>query len=400
MFIDELYINFLLGFLTALLFSGTVFWIYYQKWVDESRVLKSTLLQHKSKLHSMNLTLTTYKERLHHYSDSKKQMQQEFENIAQNILSRNSDTLTKQNRQHIRSIIDPFAENIAYFQEKIENYYSNESKERFSLSKEIHNLQKLNIKISEDAVNLTNALKGDNKTQGEWGEMILERVLESSGLVKGREYLLQPSYEGKNDAHFRPDVVITLPQKKHIVIDAKVSLTSYERYYHDTSNKKAHLKDFLHSLHTHIKQLSDKSYQELEGLRSLDFVLLFIPIEGAFALAQEADRELFTKAYQKNIILVSPTTLLAVLRVIENSWRFEYQNKNAQVIARKAGDLYDKFANFVLDMQKIEHSLGKAQESYSDAFKKLSTGKGNLMNRANELKSLEGVVHKKEIVHK
>ena len=230
--------------------------------------------------------------------------------------------------------------------------------------------------------------------------MILERVLESSGLKKGREYSTQKAYGNEKGEHLRPDVIVNLPDKKQVIIDSKVSLKSYENYYTDNQNSDKHLKAFSDSLNTHIKLLSDKSYQDLEGVNSLDFVLLFIPIEGAFMLASEHEKELFSRAYQKNIIIVSPSTLLAVLRVIENSWRFEYQNKNAKIIAKKAGDLYDKFYGFVQEMQKIDSSLQKAKDSYDDAFKKLSTGKGNLMNRANELKALEGVTHTKERVEK
>ncbi len=392
MFIDEVYINILLGFLSALLLFGAYFWWFYQKVSHERRVLSHQLYQKNEEIQTLNLQLSTYKERV----EQRQKMRQEFENIAHGVLSHSSEMLTANNSKNIHNIINPFKENIKAFHDRLENYYTAEAKERFSLTKEISKLQELNLQISEDALNLTNALKGDNKLQGDWGEMILERVLESSGLKKGREYTIQKSLNNEKGERFRPDVIINLPDAKHVVVDSKVSLKSYEAYYHDSENASAHLKAFITSLKNHIKQLSDKSYQNLEGINSLDFVLLFIPIEGAFMLAGEVERELFAKAYQKNIILVSPSTLLAVLRVIENSWRFEYQNKNAQIIAKKAGDLVDKFSGFVNEMHKIESSLQKAQHSYDDAFKKLSTGKGNLMNRANELKALEGVSHTKE----
>lgn len=396
MFIDEFYINVLLGFLTALLLFGAYFWWFYQKVTYQSRVLENRLYRKEEELQKLSLTLSTYKERIEQISNTKQLMRQEFENIAHGVLSQNAESLTKHNSHNLHNIINPFKENIKAFHDRLENYYNAESKERYSLTKEIHNLQELNLQISEDAINLTNALKGDNKLQGDWGEMILERVLESSGLKKGREYSTQKAYGNEKGERLRPDVIVNLPDKKQVIIDSKVSLKSYENYYTDSDNSDKHLKAFIDSLNSHIKLLSDKSYQDLEGVNSLDFVLLFIPIEGAFMLAGEQEKELFSRAYQKSIILVSPSTLLAVLRVIENSWRFEYQNKNAKIIAKKAGDLYDKFSGFVQEMQKIDNSLQKAKDSYDDAFKKLSTGKGNLMNRANELKALEGVAHTKE----
>ena len=391
MFIDEVYINVLLGFLTALLLFGVYFWWFYQKVSHESRVASHKLFLQNEEIQRLKLQLTTYKERV----EQRQNMSQEFENIAHGILSHNSEMLSNHNSKNMHNIINPFKENIKAFHDRLENYYSAEAKERYSLTKEITKLQELNLQISQDAHNLTNALKGDNKLQGDWGEMILERVLENSGLKKGREYSIQKTYVNEKGERFRPDVIINLPDAKQVVVDSKVSLKSYENYYHDSDNASQHLKDFIISLKNHIKMLSDKSYQNLEGIKSLDFVLLFIPIEGAFLLAGEVEGELFTKAYQNNIILVSPSTLLAVLRVIENSWRFEYQNKNAQVIAKKAGDLVDKFSGFVNEMHKIDSALQKAQHSYENAFKKLSTGKGNLMNRANELKALEGVGHTK-----
>ncbi len=400
MFIDELYINVLLGFLSALLFFGIFFWWFYQKMMYESRVLENRLYKKEQEIQKLSLMLSTYKERITQINSHKQVMRQEFENIAHGILSQNSEALSRHNAQNLHNIINPFKENVKAFHDRLENYYSAESKERYSLTKEIHNLQALNLQISEDAINLTNALKGDNKLQGDWGEMILERVLENSGLKKGREYSTQKSYENDKGERLRPDVIINLPEKKQVIIDSKVSLKSYENYYTDSDNCDKHLSLFLDSLNSHIKSLSSKSYQNLEGVNSLDFVLLFIPIEGAFNLVGEKDRDLFARAYQKSIIVVSPSTLLAVLRVIENSWRFEYQNKNAKVIAKKAGDLYDKFSGFITEMQKIDYSLQKAKDSYDDAFKKLSTGKGNLMNRANELKALEGVASSKEGIGK
>ncbi len=389
MFIDEFYINFLLGFFTALFILGLFFWHFYQKSLAESRVLAYDNKEKDATIRTLELSLTTYKERLSQHHNIKEQMYQEFSNIANNIIAHNSNTLARHNQQNIDAIIKPFKEHIDAYHDRLESFYNLESKERFSLTKEIQSLQALNQQISQDAINLTNALKGNNKIQGDWGEMILERILENSGLQKGREYVIQESFKDEQAKLLRPDVIIKLPENREVIIDAKVSLTAYERYYHDDQAKEKHLKDFLSSLQAHIKLLSSKKYQKIDGIETLDFVLLFIPIEGAFSLAQTSDNNLWQKAYKHDIILVSPSTLMAVLRVIENAWRFEKQNKNAKLIAKKAGDLYDKFYNFTLEMQKIERSLNKAQESYHDAFKKLSAGKGNLMQRAKELKGLE-----------
>jgi len=391
MFIDESYINILLGFFLALLFCALFLWWFIQKASYESRALQHTLQRKNEELQSAKLSLSTYKERLAQTMHNQAGMKQEFEHIAQRILTENRAALSKENRVNLDNIINPFKENMRAFHDRVESYYHDESKERYSLTKEIHNLQKLNLRMSEDAINLTNALKGDNKIQGDWGEVILERVLENSGLKKEREYKIQTSYKSSTGERLRPDVIVQLPDDKQVIIDSKVSLKSYERYHHDKHHQEEHQKAFIYSIKSHIKLLSQKSYHKLEGINSLDFVLLFIPIEGAFLLAQELEKNLYEYAYQKNIILVSPSTLLAVLRVIENSWRIEYQNKNAQEIAKKAGDLSAKFENFILEMHKIENALEKAQTAYHDAFKKLSTGKGNLITRANDLKMMEGI---------
>ena len=389
MYIDESIINILLGFLSALLLSGLLFWLYFQKSSLQSRALQQKLFDAESRLQEAQILLHAYKAKMQEGESYKNQLKTEFSYMAQTILKKHSQTLSLENQSSLERIISPFKSHIKAFHDRIESYYTYESKERFSLSKEIQNLQKLNLRISEDATNLTKALKGDNKLQGEWGELILERVLESSGLKKGREYKLQVSYKSEKEERYRPDVTIYLPQDKQVIIDAKASLKSYEKYYHDSQHRQEHLGEFIHSLKTHIKGLSQKEYHKLKGLNSLDFVLLFIPIEGAFMLAQE--HKLYEEAYRKNIILVSPSTLLAVLRVIENGWRMEYQNKNAKVIAKKAGDLYEKFEGFVQELHKVEQALNKAQLSYEEAFKKLSTGKGNLLNRAKELKALDGL---------
>ena len=263
---------------------------------------------------------------------------------------------------------------------------------------EIVHLKSLNERISEDAINLTNALKGQSKTRGAWGEMILERVLEESGLHKGREYEVQTMYASGEGQRRHPDVIVHLPEGKDIVIDSKVSLKAYEKYCSaDTDEKREkRLKEHLFSIRTHIKTLSDKRYEELDGISTLDFVIMFLPVEGAFWAAIESEQELFNEAFDKNIMLVSPSTLLATLRIINNIWRYEDQNKNALIIAKKAGDLYDKFVGFVEALDDVGLKLDKAQDSYKMARNRLVDGKGNLVRRTEELLQL-GVKAQKEL---
>jgi DNA recombination protein RmuC len=407
--------SFFIGFLVALLFSVIIFYYIYsdsttrfKKYImqlhEESRGVKEDLThkterlqQQEIELAKLSQELSFAKEKITFLQQTKEEIKEDFENIAREVIEKKSDTVSMKQQESLKLLLAPFAENIKNFQQKVEHFYMQESRERYSLIQEIHTLKNLNERISQDAVNLTNALKGDNKLQGNWGELILEKVLENSGLTKGREYEIQKAYKDEKGKIYKPDVIIHLPEKKDVIIDSKVSLKAYEQFHSatDEEEKERYLKSHLDSIYLHIKTLSQKSYEKLEGIRTLDFVLLFIPIEAAFMTAIEADGSLYEKAYQKNIILVSPSTLLAVLRTIEHSWRYEYQNKNAREIARKAGDLYDKFRGFLDSMQTIEKSLHKAQHAYNDAFKKLSSGKGNLLDRAKELKEMKGVEHKK-----
>ncbi len=388
---DDFYLNFFIGFLTALLIGFGLFWRYYNTKERENRALISAY-------QAIEIEYAVAQEKLNNIQNSNLQLKEQFENIAHSILEKNSKKMLYENQTNLSQILQPFKENINAFNQKIESYYHDESKERFSLIKEIEKLQSLNQKISDDANNLTNALKGDNKIQGDWGEYILERVLESSGLKKGREYEIQKEFQSVIGEKVRPDVIVHLPDKKDIIIDSKLSLNAYEKFHssQNIQDREENLVKHLHSIKTHIRQLSTKRYHDIPSINTLDFVLMFIPIEAAFLLAVEKDRTLYEKAYAQNIIIVSPSTLLAVLRTIQNSWRYEYQNKNAQMIAKKAGDMHDKFVSFVDEMLLVEKALSKAQTSYEDAFKKLSTGKGNLINRSKALKELDGVYHKKE----
>ncbi len=387
---DDFYINFFIGFLVSALIGFIVFWRYYVNSNRESRAIIKAY-------YGLKTQLAVKDEQLKSLANSTK-LKDQFEQIATNIIDKSNKKILIENQNSLSQILQPFKENISQFNEKIENYYHNESKERFSLEREIQKLQILNQKISKEATNLTNALKGDNKIQGDWGEYILERVLESSGLKKGREYEIQKEYKNDIGNRVKPDVIVHLPDKKDIIIDSKLSLISYERYHsaEDEIEKMRHLQAHVESIKRHIKELSNKKYQDIPQINTLDFVLMFIPIESAFLAATNKDRGLYENAYSQNIIIVSPSTLLAVLRTIQNSWRYEYQNKNARLIAKKAGDMHDKFVSFVDEMLLVEKSLTKAQSSYQEAFKKLSSGRGNLINRSRELKELDGVYHKKE----
>jgi len=330
--------------------------------------------------------------------EARDQLKLEFQNVANKIFEDKSQKFTAQNKENIEGVLKPMREQLVDFKKKVEDVYDKESKDRVSLLTEIIHLKSLNERISEDAINLTNALKGQSKTRGSWGEMILERVLEESGLHKGREYEVQVMYASEEGQRRHPDVIVHLPEGKDIVIDSKVSLTAYEKYCSaDTDEKREkRLKEHLISIRTHIKDLSEKRYEELEGITTLDFVLMFLPIEGAFWTAIESEQGLFNEAFNKNIMLVSPSTLLATLRIINNIWRYEDQNKNAMIIAKKAGDLYGKFVGFVEALEDVGQKIGKAQESYKTARDRLSKGKGNLVRRTEELKQL-GVKAQKEL---
>ncbi len=401
-------VSFLIGFLFSALVIIIIFYYIYSNVVDrytqyietlskESRAAKDSLSLLEKENLELKQKLEFSHEKILFFQKNQNQMKEEFEHIAREVIEKKSENISQNQQESLKLLLTPFAKNIKEFQNRVESFYINETKERFSLIKEIQTLKTLNERISKDAINLTNALKGDNKLQGNWGEMILQKLLENSGLVQGREYEIQKAYKDDQGRVMKPDVIVHLPDSKQIVIDSKVSLTAYERYHNsDEDEKEGFLKAHLDSIYMHIKKLSEKEYESLKGLKSLDFVLMFIPIEAAFMTAVNADKNLYEKAYQKNIIIVSPSTLLAVLRTIEHSWRYEYQNKNAKEIAKKAGDLYDKFSGFISSMHTIESSLKKAQNAYEEAFKKLSSGKGNLMAKAKELKNMQGIEYKQK----
>ncbi|SEQ79971.1 DNA recombination protein RmuC [Amphritea atlantica] len=336
-------------------------------------------------------------EKLQLLTEARDQLKSEFQNLANKIFEEKSAKFTTANKDSLGSLLTPLRDQLGEFKRKVEDVYDKEAKDRRSLYEQITQLKELNQQMSMDAVNLTNALKGESKTQGNWGEVILERVLEQSGLRKGYEYETQVSLSEQGQ-RYMPDVIIRLPDEKDVIVDAKVSLTAYEKYCSadETPAQEQALAEHLQSIRNHIRGLSDKAYQSLEGVRSLDFVLMFIPVEGAFLLALQQDKELFSFAYERNIILVSPSTLLVTLRTINNIWRYERQNRFAQEIARRGGELHDKFVGFVESVEDIGRHLGRTRAAYDTAHKRLSSGKGNLVNQAASLHKL-GVKNKKEL---
>jgi DNA recombination protein RmuC len=314
----------------------------------------------------------------------------EFENIANRILDEKSKKFTEQNKVNLDVILNPLKDNIKRFEEQVQKSYKIESDERITLKTEIKNLVDLNKQISEEANNLTKALKGENKTQGNWGELILEKVLERSGLIKDREYHLQYSTNNDEGKRIQPDAVIMLPDNKHIIVDAKVSLVAYEAFVNASSeeDRTAYIKEHLTSVKSHVKSLSEKNYFTSSDFNTPDFVLLFIPMESSFSAAVQADQELFNFAWEKKIVIVSPSTLLATLRTIASVWKQERQTKNAIEIAKQSGALYDKFVGFIEDMDKIGKSIDNSRLAYESAINKLHKGSGNLVKRAQDIQAL------------
>ncbi len=331
-----------------------------------------------------------HQEKLAALDEAQEQLKATFENLANEILETKAKKFTEQNQQNLEGLLKPLREQIKEFDKKVSESSTKASEGRVSLLTEIKNLKELNQRITEEASKLTNALTGQSKTQGIWGELILERVLEKSGLEKGREYETQVSITSEDGSRSLPDVILHLPEGRDMVIDSKVSLKAYERFTSAENDdiRAAALSEHVASLRRHIKDLSNKAYEKLAGVRTLDFVLMFVPIEAAFSEAARHDDSLYDDALARNIVIVTPTTLLATLRTVENIWRYEHQSQNAQLIAKKAGDLYDKLVGFVSDLEELGKRLTTTQKSYDAAVNKLSAGRGNLIRRAEEMKSL------------
>lgn len=322
----------------------------------------------------------------------------EFENIANKILKQNTFEFNQTSNKAMSDLLTPLKEKIIDFEKKVEDTYQKGIKDQTDLKAELKKLYDLSIALDKDAQNLTKALKSDTKKQGNWGEVILERVLERSGLIKDQEYFLQYSAKSEEGATLRPDVLIKLPENKHLVIDSKVSLTAYTEFAsaEDDLTQAAALKRHLDSIKKHVKELSEKQYDKLLGINTPDFVLMFMPIEPAFGVAVQADHELFNYAWKERVVIVSPTTLLATLRTVASIWKYEKQTQNAMEIADRGGKLYDKFESFVKDLETVGTNLERASKSYDDAHKKLTSGPGNLIRQVEQLKEM-GVPTKKSL---
>lgn len=356
----------------------------------ELRTISNQLSAKEQEYQNLYQKLTEQKEELNHLQ---LRFQTEFENIANRLLEEKSKKFTKQNKKQLEDILNPLRDKIKDFEDGIDKKFHQETVDRISLKKEIEQLRDLNLQLSQDANNLVSALKGDSKSQGDWGEFQLEMLLEKAGLVKEIHYQTQASFKDDTGKDKRPDFIINLPEDKHIIIDSKVSLTAYEKFFNepDDKKKKKHLKDHVDSLKNHIKDLSSKKYQHLYQINSPDYLLLFVPLEPAFSLAVQNDSQLFTEALDKNIVIVCPSTLLATMRTVSFIWKQEKQKHSVLDIARQSGLLYDKFCNFVEDLQAIGSRLDSAQVAYHDAMNKLTESKrfgDTLIGRAEKIKEL------------
>ena len=337
----------------------------------------------------------TEKEKL--LRDNGEALKKEFEALANRVFQSQGEQFTKKNKDQLAVVLDPFKEQMKTFRERIEQVHSNDSKDRASLLTELQNLQKASEKINLEASNLTRALKGDKKLQGNWGELVLETVLKESGLRSGHEYTTQMSARNESGELKRPDVIIHLPDDKDIVVDAKVSLVAYEKALsaEDDETRQKYIDQHISHIKDQVRRLSAQDYERLKGVRSLDFVLLFLPIEPAFILAMEEDPALFRDAFAKRIMIVSPTTLMMTLRIIDNIWRYEKQNQNAQEIASRAGAIYDKLRGTIEDMETLGRALKSAEKAFDTANNKLYTGKGNLVRRVEQFRELGASPKKK-----
>lgn len=376
------------------------------RFISEREHLMRQLEYKNNELNQIGLELVTYKrdnynqvsrieEQKIQLNELKKQFNQEFENLANRIFDEKVHRFTQQNHSSMSNLLNPLNDKIKSFETKVHQVYDIEGKERASLKEQIQQLTKLNQVMNEETKNLTKALKGESKIQGNWGEMILESILEKSGLVKDREYFVQQLHTVSDGKRFRPDVIINLPQNKVIIVDSKVSLTAYEKFVssEDEISKDLALKDHVRSIKTHIKGLSEKSYQSLYQTTGLDFVLMFVPIESALTVALDNDLNLFDDVLKYNIVLVSPTTLIAILRTIASIWRTEHSMENAQQIATLGGDIYDRLCKFLDSMGNIDVALKKATKNYKDAIKELQGDEG-IIESALQLKELGGTTTK------
>jgi len=389
------------GFLIpAIAFIGLAIGLMIGRSISRTKLsdLQSSKLVLEEKLSSQQ---SHFEDQLKLVQDAKLSLSQEFENLANRIFDDKQTKFSEQSKQALETSLSPLRRDLGDFRKQVSSAYDKENADRNQLAGQIGELQKQTMKISSEAASLANALKGDNKQQGNWGEFVLEKLLEDSGLSKGREYETQVALKDEEGKRRNPDVIIRLPEGKDIIIDAKTSLLNYQRYFHaeDDQERQEFLKHHLNSLRAHIKGLDIKNYEKLETVNSLDFVLIFIPVESAFMLALDNDPDIMREAYDRGIILVSPSTLMVTLRTIKNLWRYADQNINAQQIAEKAGALYDLFVLHVEALEDIGKHLDKSKDAYETALKRLSTGRGNLVKRSEELKTL-GAKTKKALADK
>ncbi len=371
--------------LLALFCLIAIFSLYYAWQQSQARVKAETELEAERRQSADKLSTLQQSAQ-----EAKAVLSDQFKNLANEILEEKSRRFAEQNQQNLDTLLKPLQEKLTDFRKQVDETYQSEARERFALKQEVEKLAGLNLRMTDETRALTNALKGESKTQGDWGELVLETILENSGLRKGEEYLVQDTQTISDGSRLQPDVVIRLPESKHLVIDSKVSITAYTRYMQsdDEQVKLSELNSHVLSIKQHIQGLSAKNYQDLYGVGSIDFVLMFIPIEPAFLAAMRHAPEIYQDALKKNIVIVCPSTLLATVRTVAHLWRQEQQNRNAQEIARQCAALYDKFVGFVEDLDKVGQRLEQAQISYTDAVGKLKTGRGNLIRTAENVKKL------------
>ena len=380
-----------------------------QTLTNELNQLESELNQYRQQNVAQFATISELKTRLEEtrnaaherqtiLEQSEQRLTTQFENLANRIFEHSGKKIEQQNKQSLNFLLSPLKEQLESLKKQVLDSFGEEAKERHTLTYEIRNLQQLNQQMTKEASNLTNALKGNNKIQGNWGEFILSQILDNSGLRLGYEYDTQVNLTNENNQRLQPDVIVHLPQGGDVVIDSKVTLVAYERYFNNDEEivKTKALSDHLTSVRNHLKQLSQKDYHKLIGINSLDYILMFIPVEPAFLCAIDSDPSLINDALKNNIMIVSPTTLLVALRTIHNLWRYEHQNRNAELIADKASKLYDKVRGFVEDMENLGSTLDKAQQTYQNSLNKLSKGRGNIIGQIERFREL-GVEVKKPI---
>lgn len=361
---------------------------------DENEGLRDERGEQQNAITRLEAELGAEKEKLQArekwFKESEDNLTNRFRNLANQIFEDKSEQFEKRSKKSLDALLNPLQENIRNFQKRVESTYDKETEQRISLKKEIEQLRELNSQISQDAENLTRALTKDSKAQGEWGEFVLESILETSGLVNGREYEVQKSLTGEEGDRYRPDVIVHLPESRDIIIDSKVSLTAWTLFCAEETDegRELRLKEHVKSVRNHMEGLASRNYQHLPGVNSLDYVFLFMPVEAAYAKAMEVDPGLFQDAFDRKVIFVVPATLITTLKTVDNLWRLERQNQNATEIAKKAGQLYDKFVGFAKSLEDVGRHIDASQRSYDDAHKKLVSGRGNLAKRAETLKEL------------